>query len=822
LALRYDAHINVEVCGSIKSVKYLYKYVYKGPDRAMAQLASATGDAGAPKVRDEVSEFQDLRSVGASEACWRILGFPMSDRNPAVVSLPVHLDGEHRVYFKEGREQQAVDREPATALLSWLEYNRTMAGEDPNCLGLLYPDFPRHYTLDPSTKKWKPRKQGAVIGRMFTVSPLAGEAYYLRMLLTHVRGATSYEDIRTVNGEAHPTFKAACAARGLLADDSEWESALREAASAAPPSELRALFVSILVFCNPTDPAGMFRKWVVEMGEDYQRAARGRELAAPLSEQTIEAGVLLDIRVRLLRHGVSLRKAGLVEPGADDVAAFTAAFEAEQTAPHHSPDLQDELRYDREACKTRAETSAGQMNEEQSAILAAVRDALRGGRKDPIYVQAPGGTGKTWTCNTILDEIRGAGNVALAVASSGIAATLLDGGRTFHSRFKMPILHDANSVCNISAGSGLAELIAQARVIIWDEAPIAHRHNLEALDRTLRDIMREPGLPFGGKLIILTGDFCQTLPVLKHGNRAQVVGASIKKSPLWDYFRVFRLTTNMRIQSEGTSASSIAYAKWILQLGTGTADTREDGLVAVSPDMCLPSEDLPGLIRWAFPKLSTDAQAGEDMGLGDASIIAPTNVEVDEVNEAALKVFPGGEQVFTSADTVTEDSEMEVATEHLNGLVTAALPPHELRLKLGVPLLLLRNIDPAGGLCNGTRLLFTQMHGVSIMEAVIATGRYKGKRVFIPRMALYPTEGDFPFNWCRRQFPVKLAFATTINKSQGQTLGRVVVLLRQQVFGHGQLYVAASRVRGPQHIRFALPTSARYGARNVVYHEALV
>jgi ATP-dependent DNA helicase PIF1 len=301
-----------------------------------------------------------------------------------------------------------------------------------------------------------------------------------------------------------------------------------------------------------------------------------------------------------------------------------------------------------------------------------------------------------------------------------------------------------------------------------------------------------------------------------------VVGASIKKSPLWRHFQILRLTTNMRIQTEGTSASSLAYAEWILKLGSDDAEPRDDGLLPVSPGQCLPAEDLPGVIRWAFPKLSTATDNGDDLGLGDASIIAPTNVEVEDINEATLRCYPGEEKVFASADTITEDSEMVVGVEHLNGLTTAAMPPHALRLKRGVPLLLLRNIDPAGGLCNGTRLLFVAVHGGSVMEAVIATGRHKGKRVFMPRMALYPTEGDFPFNWCRRQFPVKLAFATTINKSQGQTLGRVVVYLRQHVFGHGQLYVAASRVRGPEHIRFALPEAANCGVRNVVYREALV
>ena len=120
--------------------------------------------------------------------------------------------------------------------------------------------------------------------------------------------------------------------------------------------------------------------------------------------------------------------------------------------------------------------------------------------------------------------MRAQGQIALTVASSGIAATLLTGGRTFHSRFKAPLQPDATSVCNIKGQSTLAEVIRRAKLIIWDEAPMAHRHLLEALDRTLRDLM-DSDLPFGGKVIVLGGDFRQILPVVKRGSHVQIVAA---------------------------------------------------------------------------------------------------------------------------------------------------------------------------------------------------------------------------------------------------------------------------------------------------------
>ena len=98
------------------------------------------------------------------------------------------------------------------------------------------------------------------------------------------------------------------------------------------------------------------------------------------------------------------------------------------------------------------------------------------------------------------------GSVGLAVGSTGIAANLLHLGRTFHSRFKVPLNINCESVCNIVAQSTLARLICMAKIIVWDEAPMNHRYQMEALDRTLRDLTGQD-IPFGGKTVVLSGDF---------------------------------------------------------------------------------------------------------------------------------------------------------------------------------------------------------------------------------------------------------------------------------------------------------------------------
>lgn len=128
-------------------------------------------------------------------------------------------------------------------------------------------------------------------------------------------------------------------------------------------------------------------------------------------------------------------------------------------------------------------------------------------------------TGKPFIINLLLAKIRHANCIALGVASSGIAATLICNGRTAHSTFKLPLdlaVSGPSSVCNIAKNSTTAQILKECKLIIWDEVTMAHKYAFETLDKTLRDIRSSNSL-MGGVSMLLTGDFCQTLPIIPRG-----------------------------------------------------------------------------------------------------------------------------------------------------------------------------------------------------------------------------------------------------------------------------------------------------------------
>ncbi|XP_020970068.1 ATP-dependent DNA helicase PIF1-like [Arachis ipaensis] len=431
--------------------------------------------------------------------------------------------------------------------------------------------------------------------------------------------------------------------------------------------------------------------------------------------------------------------------------------------------------------------SVERLNNDQSKAFKCIMNTIDRRESGVFFVDGPRGAGKTFLYRAIIAELRNKGHIVLVTASSGIAAILLPGDRIAHSRFKIPINAEPSSICNTSKQSDLAKLIRQTTAIIWDEAPMANKESVQSLDRTLRDILAND-MPFGGKVMVMRGDFRQVVPVVPKGSKSQMISASIVKSHLWASTKILHLRQNMR------SSNDHVFAKYLMRIGDGIEPTIHEDFVRIQANMTIPWEgetSLHKLIEEIFPNLQSHGWDASYMV--ERAILTPKNHDVQQLNDIIINQFPREEQNLVSFDEVEGDANNLYQQEYLNSVSTYGLPPHVLKVKKGAPLMLLRNIDPKAGLCNGTRLLrcgnFKNMLNVEIL-----TGHHCGRRAFFPRIKHKTTENSgLPFILIRKQFSVMLSFAITINKLQGQTIPKVGIYIPKHVFSHGQLYVALSR-----------------------------
>ncbi|XP_071688702.1 uncharacterized protein [Rutidosis leptorrhynchoides] len=243
LCLRFHAHINVECCGWNMLIKYLFKYISKGTDRVATHISRPLGDEGSSRrienqAVDEIKNFIDARFICPHEASWRIYNFPINYREPAVQVL-ITLEGKK------------------TTLTEWLEYNKSPS----DGRHLTYLDFPGKFVWVSNEKRWKRRcnLNKPSIGRLSYMHPAFGEVFYLRMLLCHKKGCTSYTDLLTIGQTTYHTYRETCLAMGLLGDNKEWKTALEEASATATAAELRTLFSHILIYCDVANPLRLWK-----------------------------------------------------------------------------------------------------------------------------------------------------------------------------------------------------------------------------------------------------------------------------------------------------------------------------------------------------------------------------------------------------------------------------------------------------------------------------------------------------------------------------------------------------------------------------------
>ncbi|XP_013632386.1 PREDICTED: uncharacterized protein LOC106337818 [Brassica oleracea var. oleracea] len=590
LLKKYEAHINVEWCNRTSAVKYLFKYITKGVDRETTVIengntsatSDATGSGGSKekvvRQRNEIQDYIEARYLSACESMWRTFAFHIHKRKSSVEKLIIHLEGEHNITItvKSTDNLGRVIRKPGiekTMFTEWMVLCRRSAFAQT----LTYVQIPEYFVWNNSAKVWTERKKGKTIGRVVAVHPSAGDRYYLRILINKIKGPRSYDELKTYNDVKYPDFKSVCQARGYLDNDVEWLESMSEGARTATPYQLRDLFVTFLNNCFVASHKGLWEHSWKSMSEDilHKRQRILGHANLELDDKTLEQYTLIEVEKLMHMQDRSL----------NDI----------KDMPKINPVLlkelgnslwNQEMDYDLAEETLRHDKQYNLLNAEQLAIYGSVLDSVDKKEGKIFFVYGAGGTGKTFLYQTIISRLRSRKQIVLPVASSGIATLLLPNGRTAHSCFNIPLKLEEDKLCNIKPGTMLAELIEETDLIIWDEAPMTHKHAFEALDKSLKDIMsmKNPpakNQPFGGKTVMLGGDFRQTLPVIPQGSRADSVLASISHSYLWNSCHKFSL----KVSRDYFSLDSF-------ELSNTTSD-QNDTLYSVEYLLCQGGADVP-------------------------------------------------------------------------------------------------------------------------------------------------------------------------------------------------------------------------------------
>uniref|UniRef100_A0A0L8GGH4 ATP-dependent DNA helicase n=1 Tax=Octopus bimaculoides TaxID=37653 RepID=A0A0L8GGH4_OCTBM len=265
-------------------------------------------------------------------------------------------------------------------------------------------------------------------------------------------------------------------------------------------------------------------------------------------------------------------------------------------------------------------------------------------------------------------KIRREKQIVPAVASSGIAITLLPGGRTAHSAFKLPLdLVRATSNIGKNSEQVQVQVLRQCRLIVWDECTMTNKGALEALDRSLKGI-KDSTASMGG-------DFRQTLPVIPKGSRADEVCACVNSSTLWPQVKTLSLSTNKHAHLLGDSMSA-AFDESILALGEGKVPRNDRGGISIS-ELCNTVDNPSDPLETMFPNLENNY--ADTNWLSERTILTPQNVAVNAINDWFISLIPGEERIYKSIDRTSHPQDIvNYPIDYLNSLEPAALPPHTL------------------------------------------------------------------------------------------------------------------------------------------------
>jgi len=789
----------IVITPSMKTLEYMFKSLYGEPKSTEFKFSRGSG-------KDEIKEMKDGRTVCAIEACFGLFGFKTSKFSTSVKFLPIHLEKKENVTMSSKKPLGTILGERSTSeLVGFIEFcrmNKDIAQF------FTYFNVSQYAKWDAKFKVWIMRKKPKLdaISDVYNSLTLSGELYYLRLLLNVVCCPTSFNTYKetNINGNfvLHDTYEEACIVRGLVDSSENIKLSLQFTKMTNSGEQLRNVFAYHMTYNKPTRLSELWTMCCPMIYQDITNLHTDVEVKIALTLEYIEG---------LLRlHDKSLNNfTGLPLLNINLLANPIRNYLIHQETTHNSEYIDKKLQL------------IPGLNHKQRTIYEDVIKKVQNKQQLKYFIDGPGGSGKTHLFSIITSKLRKMGHIVLNVASSGAAASQMDGGRTAHSLLKIPITLDMNSMCNIDHDSELAELLRKTSLLIFDEITLANKLTIETIDRTLRDIRVSPEL-FGGLSIIFAGDFRQLLPVIPNASRTEIVNSCIKKSIIWRQLEIYTLEINERMKNP----NDIMYLEYVLSIGNNKCPgivVGDEYYVKMLEETSIPGNDIKQLAKFIYNDKNNETTFDY---YKKRAILCPSNECVKKVNDYIFQMNTNESTTFFSTNKSIEsgiDDNVFIRDYNLESIESVGLANHKLELKLDCVVMILHNINTNIGLCNGARALVVGIYPEMVIIQLLG-GKFAGTCHCIIPLELTTKNSNLPFTLQRRQFPLTLAYAMTIHKSQGQSIERLGIWIYYQLDSHGQLYVALSRATDASQVRLILPPYEKPNlwVKNVVYDEVLL
>lgn len=777
-------HVCFIATSGTAAVGYLLQYPFKGDANARAAIAEAREDAETTGRKvDEVQLYQTHRCISASEAAFRIQEHNLVVAFPPVRSTRVVLPGDQKVYFnpKTKTAKQALD-EYQSDTDKW--FARPVECED-----VSFARYFHEYTVTKrqpaaSTVYWIDafgnfvHKCPGADRHIVRLEPARfnTETFHARLLLQQDDcRARSWEALKTVDGRQCTTFAEAARELGLLNDEQTARLALAEALNSqlATPRRARVLLLAVLgaFECDANRLIDDFFDHFIELDWKHETRERCRHL------------LLLDLQRRLHAQNQSLSDYGLPE----------------QHLPDEPPPTID----------ARYLPANVTLLPDQRDVFDVVNRHLQLQHPDAplfLHVEGEAGGGKSFELNVLLNHARNLERATIAGAFPAKVALQFAGGQTLHYWFGLrpsnpgeDIIVDAYMPPLPPAlptrAQARGKILREARLIFGDEITMMRSDELDALVDKLDE------LGFRGVFLIV-GNCAQLGAVMPGKGIAEQIAYSLQRSRHWTRFVHLRLTGQMRCHDDELRRAihAIGYGEW------PTLDGRshyEAPLAKIRlPYHLFPAkpatpENILAARLWAHGDVSVPL-AHKTM---TASITCATNALADEHNHALLDQLQGAQHVYHARDIVkpaegvNDVHAVHLSTDATRLLHASGVPPADLRLKVGAPVHLMLTIDKTEHLVKGALAVVVELNRHTVAIRLMDPPAPDRDIWHVPSVSFKFRPAHLPVDITRHQKPLRLAWASTVHRNQGDTLQRIVVDLRHPFFAHGQLYVASSRGR---------------------------